>query len=229
MNDTRGMPGDKLPTKPKNGLEYLAGPYSDSNDAIQKERCEQLTAVAGQLMAQGRFIFSPITHTRPIAESAKLPGDAAFWIGYDESVLAGCSRLLVLMLPEWRQSKGVKLELAIAERLGIPIQYLDPDDFGITVKFGGRYRHFERPGDYRVIGTARDATTGRGYRRVVLYSPVDNPTSWYVRDEKEFLGPAPVDRAPAGTKRFQLLPTAETKQERPTISLVPDPLYIKEP
>lgn len=114
------------------GLWYLAGPYSHPDDRVQQARCDALTVIAGRLMAEGRYIFSPITHTRPIAQVAKLPGGADFWIGFDEAVLAGCSKLLIAGLPGWADSKGVKLEMEIASRRGIPIEFLNPIQHGVS-------------------------------------------------------------------------------------------------
>ncbi len=106
-------------------IVYLATPYSHPDRAVRVKRFEQVNAVAGKLMRQGLHIFSPISHTHPIAEAADLPGDFNFWQKYDTAFLSNCCKLIVLKLEGWEQSVGVSAEIAIAESLGLPIEFLD--------------------------------------------------------------------------------------------------------
>ena len=75
-------------------------------------------------MAAGVYVFSPISHTHPIAEAGSLPTGWEFWEAYDNIMLSRCTKLIVLMLDGWKESKGVAAEIKIAEKLGIPIVYI---------------------------------------------------------------------------------------------------------
>lgn len=79
-------------------------------------------------MRQGRHIFSPISHTHPIALAGSLPLGWDFWQAYDRAILRVCKRVIVLMLKGWKESKGVAGEIAIAEELGLPIVYMSMED-----------------------------------------------------------------------------------------------------
>jgi hypothetical protein len=79
-------------------------------------------------MKLGMVVFSPISHSHPIAiANPSMPQcDFDYWMKFDEAFLCCSERLLVLMLDGWEESKGVAAEIAIAKEMGIPIEYLGP-------------------------------------------------------------------------------------------------------
>jgi hypothetical protein len=107
-------------------LVYLACPYSHPDRAVRVARFESANRMAAQLMAVGEYVFSPISHTHPIAEAGGLPLGWDFWEGYDRAILANCEKVVVLKLDCWYESKGVAAEIAIAREMGLPIQFADP-------------------------------------------------------------------------------------------------------
>lgn len=107
-------------------LIYLAVPYSHPDPAVRQQRFEEVNRHAAHFMRLGDHIFSPISHTHPIALTGDLPLGFDFWQQYDEAVLACCKAMYVLQLEGWTESKGVQAEIAIAERLGIPVTYIHP-------------------------------------------------------------------------------------------------------
>lgn len=110
-------------------LVYLATPYSHPDRSVRVKRFDQVNAVAAKLMRDGLHIYSPISHTHPIAEAGDLPLSFDFWEKYDTAILSTCCKLLVLMLEGWQQSKGVTAEIGIAQKLNLPIVYLNPEIF----------------------------------------------------------------------------------------------------
>lgn len=106
-------------------LVYLATPYSDPDPKVRLRRFETVNKVAARLMRDGVHIFSPISHTHPIAEAGGLPLDWEFWQGYDRAILAACVRMSVLMQPGWKESVGVQAEIKSAKELGIAVEYLE--------------------------------------------------------------------------------------------------------
>ena len=105
-------------------LIYLASPYSHPDDAVRLKRFETVCFVASNLMREGHHIFSPIAHTHPIAIQGDLPLGFDYWEAYDRKILAACGALWVVMMDGWRESKGVKAEVQIANELGIPVKYI---------------------------------------------------------------------------------------------------------
>lgn len=121
-------PAEKAAATSSPALTYLAVPYSHPNPAIREARFRSVNRVAAALMAQGMHIFSPISHTHPIAIEGDLPGHWAYWQAYDRAMLTACKKLIVLKLDGWEQSAGIAGEISIAQELGIEIEYLDCDD-----------------------------------------------------------------------------------------------------
>ena len=108
---------------------YLASPYSHPDRAVRKARYLAAVQAAGKLMKErpGCAVFSPIAHSHMIAEMTDLPGGFDFWQGQDMPFLdIWATRLAVLKLDGWQESRGVKAEIARAEARGLPVEYLEP-------------------------------------------------------------------------------------------------------
>jgi len=108
-----------------NRLTYLAAPYSHKEHHIRVARFMLINKYAAKLMAEGRYLFSPISHTHPIAEAGVLPCYWLYWEGYDRVMIECCDDIIVLRLPGWETSIGVQAEIKISKELEIPIEYVD--------------------------------------------------------------------------------------------------------
>lgn len=102
-------------------LIYLACPYSDPDPAVRAQRFEAVNRAAAALMADGRYVYSPISHTHPIAVAGDLPTGFDYWEGYDRVMLGACTEVVVLALDGWQESRGVQAEMQIAAEMGLPI------------------------------------------------------------------------------------------------------------
>jgi len=105
-------------------LTYLAVPYSHADPAIRAARFKAANAAAGLLMQGGAIVFSPISHTHPIAEECDLPKGWEFWHAFDRAYLACSKRVVVLCIEGWRESVGVSAEIKIAEEMGVPVEFM---------------------------------------------------------------------------------------------------------
>lgn len=106
-------------------LIYLACPYSHPDRSMRERRFVCVNIVAAKLMGEGHHIFSPISHTHPIAEARSLPQGWEFWEGFDRAFIIHCKKMIVLKLDGWEASVGVQAEIKIAEELGIPVEYME--------------------------------------------------------------------------------------------------------
>ena len=105
---------------------YLAGPYSHEDEAMRVARFEALTKKAAELMIDGFTVFSPITHGHAIAERHDLPLDFSWWQHQCLDMLSRASKLIVLRLDGYVESRGVNAEIAHAEKYGINIEFINP-------------------------------------------------------------------------------------------------------
>jgi len=106
---------------------YLGCPYSHHSAAVRALRFQMVNEFAARLMSQGQRIFSPISHTHPIAaylDDAFLM-DHDFWMHQDLNILSLAEKLLVLRLPGWESSRGLKTEIEHATAHNIPVEYAD--------------------------------------------------------------------------------------------------------
>jgi hypothetical protein len=109
-------------------LIYLASPYSVGNAGKNKRtrRFKQACKKAAELMAQGYAVFCPIAHSHPIEVIGMdtIEGHD-FWLKQDFAVLGRCDKLIVYKMPGWDKSFGISKEIAYANDLNIPIEFIE--------------------------------------------------------------------------------------------------------
>ena len=111
--------------KKASGYFYLASPYSKHPEGINYAAWE-VSDCAGWLIRQGLSIFCPISHSHTIATHAKLdPLSHKIWLPADMPLMIGACGLIVAMLPTWKESYGVGVEIQQFQQDGKPIYYLN--------------------------------------------------------------------------------------------------------
>lgn len=109
-------------------LVYIATPYSHPDPAVMERRFLEVNRFCAGLMKEGVHVYSPISHTHPIAVCGDLPRGWDFWEQYDRIMLAACRKIIVFCQEGWLESKGVKAELEIAVELGLAVEFFYPPD-----------------------------------------------------------------------------------------------------
>jgi len=110
---------------------FLGTPYSHPHEHVRNERERLVTEVAAEYLKNGHYVYSPITHTAPIARAGNMRKDAERWKWFNAHMLALSEGLIVLMLDGWAQSEGLcsnNGEIAIAAELRKPKWYVSYED-----------------------------------------------------------------------------------------------------
>jgi hypothetical protein len=102
------LPGVTLQAGRANRV-YVAGPMT----GIEDFNYPAFNAVADQLRALGYEVENPADHG--IVEGAQW----ADYMAYDLTRLGLCG--VIVLLPDWEKSQGARLEVLIAERLGMTV------------------------------------------------------------------------------------------------------------
>jgi hypothetical protein len=105
------------------GIIYLATPYGHKDKAIETWRLEVFEKVDAHLAAKGHSIISPM-HMIDYALSRGLPVTWDYWQEHGETLLCQSDSLVIICVPEWRDSKGVAGEIALAKKHNKIITYL---------------------------------------------------------------------------------------------------------
>lgn len=117
-------------------LFYLASPYSHEDPFMREWRYHLAKKAIVFLLSDNLFTISPIVHSHHLGSD--LPMDHLFWANYNRALLERCDGLIVLGMDGWAQSKGVRLELALARRLHKEILWLKPTAKGQFTFVEGR-------------------------------------------------------------------------------------------
>lgn len=107
-------------------LIYLACPYSHKDKKVRAERFKAANRAAVDLMKRGFLVFSPISHSHPIATEGKLKGDWTTWQDFDTRMIYACDEVYVVCVEGWDESEGVRYELQVAHSLRKQVNYYVP-------------------------------------------------------------------------------------------------------
>jgi hypothetical protein len=111
----------------KHNIVYLACPYSHADMAVRIERFEASAHAAAELIRRGMFVYSPITMTHPIdlvlaEEGGSMGSD--YWCDFDEAFMEVCSEMIILKIPGWQESRGIKREKDFFEQKGKRVSFM---------------------------------------------------------------------------------------------------------
>ncbi|MCK9604059.1 MAG: DUF1937 family protein [Candidatus Omnitrophica bacterium] len=102
-------------------LIYLASPFSDPTPQVREERFHLAAAAMGRLIAAGFFIISPVVATYPLAGGR---WEFEVWSRWCLSLVDRSDLLWILPLNGWRESVGIRAEVALARRINVPVRIL---------------------------------------------------------------------------------------------------------
>jgi len=107
------------------GIWYLASPYTKYVRGLDAA-CNDVAAVAAALLGSGIHVFSPITHSHPIADAGALEAtDLEFWEKLDRHFCEMAHGCIVALLPGWENSAGVAREVRYFVEANKPVIYLE--------------------------------------------------------------------------------------------------------
>jgi len=106
-------------------LIFLASPYSHPDPLVRQARFDAACRAAAGLIQAGHAVVAPIVQRHPLVRFG-VPGDWSFWAPLAREYVARCDEVLVLQIDGWRESQGVRAELALARELGRRVDYLEP-------------------------------------------------------------------------------------------------------
>jgi len=101
---------------------YLAAPYAHPETWVVENRMRYVERALAYYAAAGTPATSPLLMHHCLNTGIKLPD--TFW-KLCADYWAKCDSLVILTLPGWKDSGGVRKELSWAERDTKPVSYLD--------------------------------------------------------------------------------------------------------
>lgn len=101
---------------------YLAAPYSHPSREMRRQRFLACLEACALLFNGGEYVYSPIVHCHPLQETYAMPVGWKFWAGYDRCMIEASQGVHLLLLPGWRESIGVQMELEIVRELNLTLR-----------------------------------------------------------------------------------------------------------
>ncbi len=91
---------------------YLSSPYTHPDPAVLEARWREACRAASNLNKRGKYCYCPIAETHGQAALFGVPLDWPGWIERDMWFLTRCDELYILCIDGWRESVGIKHEVA---------------------------------------------------------------------------------------------------------------------
>lgn len=116
-------------------MHYIASPYTSPLRSVQGQRMAVVAKWMARALTQHplEVFYSPILHFHHMAYRHKLPTDASFWQFQNLGMLTIAESLLILTMPHWEESKGIRYEMAKAQTFKLPIRLINPNVQTITL------------------------------------------------------------------------------------------------
>lgn len=107
------------------GYWYLSSPYTKTANHLLAYM--HAAWGAAELMKMGARVFSPIVHGHAVASLGGLDHlDADFWMDQYAPMMSKAHGIIVLKLPGWNKSKGVRAEIAYFRTHNRPVYGMKP-------------------------------------------------------------------------------------------------------
>ncbi|MEN0134238.1 MAG: DUF1937 family protein [Rhodococcus sp. (in: high G+C Gram-positive bacteria)] len=100
---------------------FLACPYSHADPAVTHERFLAGNEVAGYIVESGHAVFSQVSMSHPVNLTFAGKDNAAIgrmWGPVDRVFMDAMEELIILDLPGWDQSSGIRREIEFFESRG---------------------------------------------------------------------------------------------------------------
>jgi len=107
-------------------LIFLSSPYSHVDDNIRIENYERVCEISAKLVSEGHVVISPIAYGHTLLKYREMPSDWEFWKNFCVTLLEKCDKLIVVKMPGWDKSTGVKEEILYAQDRSIPTEFIEP-------------------------------------------------------------------------------------------------------
>lgn len=115
----------------KRGYWYLATPYSKRPPEVAYREALEASAL---FCRAGISNYSPIVATHPVSViGTELTHQE--WLDLDFPMVEQANGVVVVMYAGWAASKGVKMEIDHATKLGKPVLYMEPGEIPTAVDF----------------------------------------------------------------------------------------------
>lgn len=106
---------------------YIACPYSHPDEGVRHGRYIESMAISARLNKQGLITYSPIASWHEVARRFDLHTDFTYWLETNYYFIRTAKAVIVLMLDDWQDSVGVTNEIAYANKLAIPVLYMNSE------------------------------------------------------------------------------------------------------
>jgi hypothetical protein len=115
---------------------YVASMYSTNattdsliDQQIREDRYNFTNKKVAEFLLDDNIVFSPIVHSHSLAVEFNLPKEHMWWVELNHAYMDSCDELWVLMMYDnygsWKDSSGIKDEIAYAKELGLKIKFIE--------------------------------------------------------------------------------------------------------
>lgn len=114
------------------GFWYFGHPYSDHKPELRTMRHSLGLQVNAKLQSMGVFVYNAINSTHEYAARFGYNYTHESWIELNHTFIDASCGMLVLGLPGWLESRGLREEMEYCATIGKPVYFLDANGNSVT-------------------------------------------------------------------------------------------------
>ncbi|MCL2338943.1 MAG: DUF1937 family protein [Proteobacteria bacterium] len=115
---------------------YIAHPYRHKDKSVEDDRIKKVAETAGSLVLYGKKsnsdikVLAPVLHNSVIHRINNFNHEEVSYIfnNFDFHFLKSAKAMIVITLPGWEESTGVRAEINFCDKNNIPVFYLGYED-----------------------------------------------------------------------------------------------------
>lgn len=107
------------------GIIYIGSPYMHVKSHVRRARVTACGIVAAELLMANKRVYAPLVHGYYTKVLSRVDIPESVILANCFSMLKLSSQLMVLCLPGWEESDGLRQEREVAKTLGIPEVLID--------------------------------------------------------------------------------------------------------
>ena len=104
---------------------FIASPYLHDDPEVMEHRFLTVEQYVAECLFNGECVISPIVSYHHMANRFDMRKDFKFWKEVNHDLIERSDVIRVLMLPQWRESKGVLDEMAFSSYINLPIEFIE--------------------------------------------------------------------------------------------------------
>lgn len=111
---------------------FISAPFNHSERSVREYRIQKAAEYSAYFLQKGILAINPTLYGLQLIQYTDNFNDTGWetWKPLCLGIMEHCTQCVVITMPGWDTSTGVRGEIECAVQLGIPVKYISPEHIG---------------------------------------------------------------------------------------------------